>query len=72
MDYLKLKQRIKQLLGIGTTPPPAPDPDPEPKPEPVEIRQGFTPGEGAYPGLCGNSHQRRIERRKQARCHQQR
>ena len=69
MDYLKLKQRIKQLLGLKTTPPPAPEaPAPEPahySPELVK-KYAWEPGQGRFPGLSGNAHQRRIARRKQS------
>ena len=66
MDYLKLKQRIKQLLGLKTTPPPAPKPAVEAySPELIE-KYAWKPGQGRFPGLSGNAHQRRIARRKQS------
>jgi len=67
VDYLKLKQRIKQLLGLKTTPPSAPE-TPKPaaySPELVK-KYAWEPGQGRFPGLSGNAHQRRIARRKQS------
>jgi hypothetical protein len=63
VDYLKLKQFVKRVLRLEKPPEP-PKPASEVYSPALVEKYAWKPGQGRFPGLSGNAHQRRIARRK--------